>query len=104
MLFELGSSLSPVSLTLFVALFVICGCGLVVSAFGLWWRHGWARYVACTGILMQAVISQVYTWFFVRSGLMLARKWVDLAGSMLVVGLSIAVLTWGRSREWLQLG
>ncbi len=104
MLFELGSSLSPASVALFVALFVICGCGLIVSALGLLWQHDWARHSARAGILLQAVTSQAYTWLFVRSGLMLERRWVALAGSVLVVGLGVGALTWHRSRTWIGLG
>jgi hypothetical protein len=104
MLFELGSSLSPTSVTLFVALFVVCGCGLIASALGLWWRRDWARSSARASIVIQAVVSQTYTWLFVRSGLMLERRWVALAGAAIAVGLGVGALTWHRSRKWLGLG
>jgi hypothetical protein len=102
-LYERGSSLSPAMLTLFVALFGLCGLGLVASAVGLWLRHDWARHVARASIPAYAALAQAYTWLFTQSGLMRERRWVSLVGAILGIGIGIGALTWVRSRQWLTL-
>jgi hypothetical protein len=104
LLYTLGSSLTPVALTVYVTLFLLCGVGLAVAALGLWWRRNGARWVAQACILLYAVTSQVYSWRYVRSGLMLERRWVSLAGTVFLAGLGVGALTWYRSRKWLGLG
>ena len=104
LLFDLGSSLSPLTLTLFVLLSGLCGGCLIVAALGLWWRQAWARSVARIAILSYLIIVQVYTWMYVRTGLMWERRWVSLGLAILGAGIGIGMLTWPRSRKWLGHG
>ena len=101
LLFEVGSTLSPVTLTLFVTLFVLVGLALFVAAAGLWWRQRWAKRYASIVIPLYFVLIQGYTWLFVRTGLMWQRRWVSLGGSLLGIAVSVGALTWPKSREWL---
>lgn len=103
LLWELGSSLLPATLTLFVAFDILCGGGLVAAAVGLWWRREWARQAARALIPLYMVIVQAYVWFFLRAGLMWERRWVLLLWAMLAAALGISALTWRRSRRWLGL-
>jgi hypothetical protein len=102
-LYERGSSLSPAALSLFVALFGLCGLCLVASAVGLWLRHDWARRMARICIPTYLVVAQVYVWRFVRSGLMWERRWASSVGAILGIGIGIGGLTWARSKKWLGL-
>jgi hypothetical protein len=104
LLAELESTLSPSTLTLFVVLFALCGLGLGISALGLWWRRAWARSWARACVPFYYLVAQVYTWLFVRSGLMWERRWVALIVAICIVGLGTSVLSWHRSRQWLGLG
>jgi hypothetical protein len=101
LLAELESSLSPSWLAVLIAAFALCGLGLVVSAIGLWLRQGWARTSARICIPLHAVAFQVYNWGFVRSGLMLERRWVALLSSFTAIAIGITALTSKRTRTWL---
>jgi hypothetical protein len=103
LLAELESSLSPPLLVLFVALSVLVGIGLVVSAWGLWQRREWGRLSARATIVAYFVLVQTYIWQFVRSGLFWERRWASLALALGAVGISFGILTWPRSRRWLSL-
>jgi hypothetical protein len=102
-LFERGSSLSPLALAAFVLIYALCGVGLVVSAVGLWWRRNWARRGARIFLVAYLVFAQGYLWLFVRTGLMWERRWVSLASAVLGIGIVVGALTWPRSRQWLGL-
>ena len=104
LLAELESTLSPPTLTLFVVLFALCGLGMGISSLGLWLRRAWARLWARACVPFYFLVAQVYTWLFVRSGLMWERRWVALIVAICVVGISIGILSWHRSRRWLGLG
>lgn len=103
LLVELGSSLSPATLALFVSLDVLCGLAMLAAAVGLWWRREWARQMARIALPAYWVIVQAYVWLALRAGLMRERRWVLLVGAVLAAALSIAALTWHRSRQWLGL-
>jgi hypothetical protein len=103
LLVDLGSTLSPPALALFVFAFVLCGLGLGAAALGLWRRREWGRLVARALVVCYAVIVQVYTWLFVQSGLQWERRWVSLVLATGTIGLAIGTLTWHRSRRWLGL-
>ena len=103
LLLGLGSSFSSLPLALFVALWLLCGGGLIVSALGLWLRRAWARHVARIGIVLSVLIFQAYLWLFVRSGLMRQRRPVLLVVGLLSVVIGLGALTWPRSRQWLGL-
>ena len=64
LLAELGSSLSPPLLVLFVVLSVLVGIGLAVSAWGLWQRREWGRLCARVLIVAYFVLVQAYIWLF----------------------------------------
>jgi hypothetical protein len=102
-LYERESSLSPAALTLFVALFGLCGLCLIASAVGMWLRRNWARHMARIWVPAYLIVAQAYVWRFVRSGLMWKRRWVSSAGAILGIGIWIGALTWARSRKWLGL-
>jgi hypothetical protein len=97
------SSFTPMSLVLFVALWSLCGIGLVSSVIGLWLRQTWARDVARIGVVLSVLIFQTYLWFFVRSGLMRQRRPVLLIVGLLTIVIGLGALTWPRSRHWLGL-
>jgi hypothetical protein len=103
-LYERGSSLSPVALAGFVVLWTLYGLGLIVSAVGLRFRKEWARQAARVCLPAYFCIGQEYLWLFVRSGLMWERRWVLLAGAIVGTGIGAGALTWRRSRTWLGLG
>lgn len=103
LLAELEGTFSPGGLTLMVGSFVLCGTGTVVSAIGLWFRQDWARISARICIPLHAVAFQIYSWSFVRSGLMLERRWVAAVSSAAAVLIGVAVLTWKRTRTQLGL-
>ena len=103
LLAEVESALSPPALILFVALYTLCGAGLVASALGLWLRRPRGRLTARATIVVYYAIVQAYTWLFVRSGLLWERRWIALILALAAVGLCIGALTWRRSREWLGL-
>ncbi len=86
-----------------VGAFAFCGAGLVVSAIGLWFRQDWARTSTRIAIPLHAGAFQAYSWGFVRSGLMLERRWVALLSSAAAVLIGITALTWKRTRTWLGL-
>ena len=46
---------------------------------------------------------QIYTWGFVRTGLLWERRWSALVLAILATALSLAALTWPRPRRWLGL-
>lgn len=103
LLAELGSSLSP-SVSVLLALgWAICGAGLIAAAIGLWLRREWARHVARAGIVVHVIMIQVYTWAFVRTGLLWERRWSTLVLSILATAAGFTALTWSRSRHWLGL-
>jgi hypothetical protein len=104
LLWKLGSSFSPLTLALFVVLWLVDGGGLTVSAVGLWLRRNWARHVARIGIALSVLIFQAYLWLFVRSGLMRQRRPVLLALGLLTLVVGVGTLTWSRSRQRLGLG
>lgn len=109
LLAELGSTLCPptadicVGLIAFVALYLLGGTALIVSALGLWRRRGWARWVTLASIACYWTIVQAYTWLFVRTGLLWERRWVALFVALGTTGLALGALTWRRSRQWLGL-
>lgn len=109
LLAELGSTLCPpttgtcVGLIAFVALYLLGGTALIVSALGLWRRQGWARHMALASIVCYLTIVQAYTWLFVRTGLLWERRWVALFLALGTTGLALGALTWRRSRQWLRL-
>jgi hypothetical protein len=103
LLAALGSSLSP-----FVSAFLATGWALSASALlpaavGLWLRHEWARHTARAALVAHFSLTQVYTWAFVRTGLLWERRWSTLALGLLATGLGLAALTWPLSRRWLGL-
>ncbi|MBN1640606.1 MAG: hypothetical protein JXA09_05160 [Anaerolineae bacterium] len=104
LLYELGSSLSPLALTVYAAIFVGCGLGLVVAAAGLWFRRDWSRHVAWACLAGYLAASQSYTWLYVRSGLTWERRWVALTGAVLALAVSVVAMTCSRPRAWLGLG
>ena len=103
LLLGLGSSFSSLSLALFVALWLLCGGGLIVSALGLRLRRPWARHVARIGIVLSVLIFQAYLWLFVRTGLMRQRRPVLLIVGLLTIVTGLGALTCPRSRQWLGL-
>jgi hypothetical protein len=102
LLLALGSTFTPLSLALFVALWFVCGIGLIGAAVGLWFRQRWARHVARIGIVLSVLIFQTYLWFFVRSGLMRQRRPVLLAVGLLTIVMGLTIPTWAPS--WHCLG
>ena len=104
LLAEVGSTLSPPALVAFVGLSALCGLGLGASAVGLWLQRRWGRPLALICIPPYFAIVQAYTWLFVQSGLMWARRWVSLILAVIAVGIGVGALTWRRSRKWLGLG
>jgi hypothetical protein len=101
LLAELGSTLSPTVSALLVVAWTLVGAALIAAALGLWLRREWARHVARAAIVVHYLSSQVYTWGFVRTGLLWERRWINLVLATLATGLSLAALTWTRSRSWL---
>jgi hypothetical protein len=104
LLFELRSSFSPLTSGLFVALWLLCGGGLVVSAVGLLLRRPRARHIARIAIVFSVLIFQTYVWLLVRSGLMRQRRPVLLIVGILTLVIGVGTLAWSRSRKWLGLG
>lgn len=103
LLLELGSTFLPMALAIFVTCSILTGFALLAAAWGLWWRREWARRLAQSAIPAYFVLAQVYTWLFVRSGLMWERRWVSLGLALLGVGTSFVLLTWPKPRKWLGL-
>lgn len=103
LLFQLGSSFSPLTLSLFAVLWLADGGSLTLSVAGLWLRQSWARYVARIGIVLSVLIFQAYLWLFVRSGLMRQRRPVLLVVGLATLVVGLGALTWPRSRRWLGL-
>jgi hypothetical protein len=103
LLFELGSTLSPAAIALLTAGWAICGVSLAAAAVGLWLRQAWARHLARIAIIVHFCLVQVYTWVFVRTGLLWERRWSTLALGILAAALVLIALTWSRSRRWLGL-
>ena len=103
LLFELGSTLTQPALALLVSFSILCGAALTVSTVGLWWRRDWARQVARISIPLYFALVQTYTWVFVRSGLMWARRWAAMSLAILATGIGVGALSWRRSRQWLGL-
>lgn len=103
LLFELGSTLSPLALTLFVALSLIVGAALIASALGLWLKKEWARQSARIAIPAHLILVQAYTWLWVRSGLMWERRWTALILAALGIMISVGTLTWKKTIKWLAL-
>lgn len=99
LLFELGSTLSPFTLTFFVTLFMSTGLALIVAAAGLWWRRKWAARYTCVVIPLYFVLIQFYTWLFVRTGLMWQRRWVSLLLALLGIAIGVGVLVWSKTRR-----
>lgn len=99
LLYELGSSLTPFWLTLFVVLWSALGIALIVAAAGLWFKKDWARRVIRVAIPAYLALSQAYTWGFVRSGLMWERRWVALGVSALGIVAAILLTTWHKTRR-----
>lgn len=100
---ELGSTLSPPVLALFVAFYIGCGTAMAASALGLWWRRVWAVRSARLLIPLYVGVGQAYTWLFVRSGLMWERRWGSLVLGLGAAVIAVGVTTWRRSRRWLGL-
>jgi hypothetical protein len=103
LLVELGSSLSPLASALLVLGWALCAAALIVSAIALWLRQEWARHSARAAIVAHLAVTQVYTWGFVRTGSLWERRWSTLILGLLATALSLAALTWPRSRRWLGL-
>jgi hypothetical protein len=103
LLAELGSTLSPTVSMLLAVSWTLVGAALIAAALGLWLRREWARHVARAAIVAHYLLGQVYTWGFVQTGLLWERRWVNLILAILATGLSLAALTWTRSRRWLGL-
>ena len=78
LLVELGSTLSPLVSTLLASSWTLFGAGLVAAAVGLWLRHEWARHMARAAIVVHYALIQIYTWAFVRTGLLWERRWSTL--------------------------
>jgi len=103
LLVELGSTLSPFGSGLLAFGWTLCGAGLFAAAVGLWLRQEWARHIARLALIIHFCLIQVYTWAFVRTGLLWERRWSTLALGILATGFSVTALTWCRSRRWLGL-
>jgi hypothetical protein len=103
LLVELESTMSAPMITIFVILYALCGVALIASGVGLWQRSNWGRVSARAWIVLYMVIVQAYTWLFVRTGLLWERRWIALALAILTSIVSIALLTWHKSRDWLGL-
>jgi uncharacterized membrane protein YadS len=103
LLAELGSTLSPAAVMLLALGWSTCGAALVAAAVGLWLRRQWARHMARAAIVVHFGLIQVYTWGFVRTGLLWERRWSTLALGLVATALVLALLTWPRPRRWLGL-
>jgi len=103
LLAQLGSTLSPLAVTLLTLGWTLFGAGLVVAAVGLWLRREWARHAARAAIVAHFCLIQLYTWGFVRTGLLWERRWSTLLLAVLATAVGLAALTWSRSRRWLGL-
>jgi hypothetical protein len=103
LLAELGSSLSPLTSALLGLAWALCAAALIASAVGLWLRQEWARHTARAAIVAHFGLIQLYTWAFVRTGLLWERRWSTLALAILVAAVSVAALTWPKPRRWLGL-
>jgi len=103
LLIQLGSSLSVLASALLILGWVCCAAALIVSAIGLWLRREWARHPARGAIAVHLLLIQVYTWGFVRTGLLWERRWSTLILGLLATALGLVALTWSRSRHWLSL-
>lgn len=103
LLAELGSSLSPLASTLLILFWALCAAALAAAAIGLWLRREWARHLARAALIAHLVLLQVYTWGFLRTGLLWERRWIALVLGLLLTALGLATLTWSRSLRWLSL-
>jgi len=103
LLAELGSRMAPAALRVVVALSVLSGIGLLVSAWGVFRRREWGRQAARVSVVVYFVVVQGYVWLFVRTGLLWARRWVLLALAAVGILAGVGGLTWHRSRRWLGL-
>jgi hypothetical protein len=103
LLAALGSSLSPFASAFLATGWALSALALLAAAVGLWLRREWARHTARAAILAHFCLTQVYTWAFVRTGLLWERRWSTLALGLLATGLGLAALTWPVSRRWLGL-
>ena len=103
LLAQLGSTLSPLAAMLLTLGWTLFGAGLSVAAVGLWLRREWARHAARAAIVAHFGLIQLYTWTFVRTGLLWERRWSTGIGAVLATAVGLTVLTWSRSRRWLGL-
>lgn len=103
LLVALGSSLSPFASLGLLSSWALCGTALIAAALGLWLRHEWARHVTRVVIVAHFGLIQIYTWAFVRTGLLWERRWSTLILALLATVVSLTALTWPRSRRWLSL-
>jgi hypothetical protein len=79
----------------------LSGTAQLVSAIDLWLRRESARQLARAAIVAHLLLIQVYTWGFVRTGLLWERRWSTLVLRTLATALFVTALTWPRSRHWL---
>lgn len=103
LLVELGSTLSPFASMLLATGWTLCGASLVAAAVGLWLRREWARHTARAAIVAHYGLLQAYIWAFVRTGLLWERRWSSLVLALLATAITLATLTWSRSRRWMGL-
>jgi hypothetical protein len=103
LLMDLGSTLGPVASMAFIVCFAFCGFGLVAAASGIILRRAWGQRLALGFASAYLLASQVYVWFYARTGLLVARRWVLLAGALFTLVILVGTLTWHKSSEWLGL-
>jgi hypothetical protein len=103
LLATLGSTLTSFASAFLAFGWVLSASALLASAGGLWFRCEWARHTGRAAIVAHFCLIQVYTWAFVRTGLLWERRWSTLALGLLATGLSLTALTWSVSRRWLGL-
>jgi hypothetical protein len=81
----------------------LSAAALIASAIGLWLRREWARHLARASLVVHLLLIQVYSWGFVRTGLLWERRWSTLILGLLSTTLGLTALTWPRSLRWLHL-